>query len=188
MSAGAIQIQTLTSGGATDKSYIWVPASEAGDYGLEGEGWLDNDEGSAAVKTFADGEGFLTSNDFGDGATITFAGQVPTAATEFVIPNNFAVAGNCTPANVDIQSIVVEGDGVSAGAIQIQTLTSGGATDKSYIWVPASEAGDYGLEGEGWLDNDEGSAAVKTFAPGEGFLTSNDFGEGAMLKIPSPVL
>ena len=77
---------------------------------------------------------------------------------------------------------------MSAGAIQIQTLTSGGATDKSYIWVPASEAGDYGLEGEGWLDNDEGSAAVKTFAPGEGFLTSNDFGEGAMLKIPSPVL
>ena len=187
VTAGAIQIQTLTSGGETAETFYWIPADEVGDYDMEAAGWFDVDNWCVADKTFADGEGFLTSNDFGDGATIMFAGQVADGATESEISSNFAVAGNCTPVAVDIQSIVVTGEGVTAGAIQIQTLTSGGETAETFYWVPADEIGDYDMEEEGWFDVDNWCVADKTFAAGEGFLTSNDFGDGATLKIPSPL-
>ena len=44
------------------------------------------------------------------------------------------------------------------------------------------------MEGEGWFDVDEWAPAANVeFAAGEGFLLSNDFGEGATLTIPSPL-
>ncbi|MCR5820716.1 MAG: hypothetical protein K6F94_07235 [Bacteroidaceae bacterium] len=185
--AGQIQIQTLTSGGSTDRTFYWIPESEAGDYEMEGEGWYDADEGVVAEKTFTIGEGFVTMNDFGDGASITYSGAVPMGATEVVIASAVATAGNSTPVDVDIQSIVVTADGIGAGQVQIQTVTSGGATGRTFFWIPESEAGDYDMEGEGWYDADEGIIAEKTFVAGEGFVTMNDFGDGANLVLPSPL-
>lgn len=153
---------------------------------MEGEGWYDADEFAPAEKTVNVGEGFVTVNDFGDGATISFAGQVPTGATEFPIGANVTVAGNCTPVPVDIQAIVVQADGIADGQVQIQTLTAGGATDRTFLWIPTSAAGDYDMEGEGWYDADEFAPAEKTVAAGEGFVLVNDFGE-ASLKLPSPI-
>ena len=86
---------------------------------------------------------------------------------------------------VDIQDIKVQADGIWGGAVQIQTLTAGGATDETYLWIPASEAVDMGMEGEGWFDPNTGAAAEKLFAAGEGFILSNDYGPGATLTIPS---
>ena len=87
----------------------------------------------------------------------------------------------------DIQSLKVSADGIAGGQVQVQTMTDGGATDRTFIWIPASEAVDYEMEGEGWYDVDEGVVAVKTFAVGEGFVTMNDFGEGVTLTLPSPL-
>ena len=185
--AGQIQIQTLTAGGATDRTFYWIPASEAGDYDMEGEGWYDADEFAQAEMTFVVGEGFVTMNDFGEGATITYAGAVPMGATEIVVAPAVAVAGNSTPVDIDIQSMVVTADGVGAGQVQIQTMTAGGATDRTFYWIPESEAGDYDMEGEGWYDADEFTQAEKTFVAGEGFVTMNDFGEGAKIVLPSPL-
>ena len=87
----------------------------------------------------------------------------------------------------DIQTIKVEAEGIGAGQIQVQTMTASAETGRTFYWVPEAEAGDYGLDGEGWYDADEGIPAEKTFEAGEGFLTLNDYGEGAVLKIPSPL-
>ena len=86
---------------------------------------------------------------------------------------------------IDIQDVKVAADGVWGGAIQIQTLTAGGATDETFYWIPESEAVDYGMEGEGWWDMNTGLAAEKAFAAGEGFILSNDYGDGSTLTIPS---
>ena len=187
--AGQIQIQTLTSGAATDRTFFWIPADEAGDYEMQEAGWFDVDEWAPAANVkFGDGEGFLTSNDYGDGATITFAGQVSSGSTVFPIAENYSVAGNASPVAIDINDMVVSGEGIGAGQIQIQTLTSGAATDRTFFWIPADEAGDYEMEDEGWFDVDEWAPAANVeFAAGEGFLLSNDFGEGATLTIPSPL-
>ena len=183
---GLIQIQTLTAGGATDETFYWIPESEAGDYGMEGEGWLDANTAEAAEKTFAEGEAYVLSNDYGDGATLLYNGEVLAGAT--VVPiseNNVSISGNMTPTGFDIQAFVVDGEAVLGGLIQIQTLTAGGATDETFYWIPESEAGDYGMEGEGWLDANTAEAAEHLFAAGEGFILSNDYGDGATLTIPS---
>ncbi len=124
-------------------------------------------------------------NDFGTGATITYAGQVVNGATVIPLAPDVSVSGNCTPVDIDIQSMVCEGEGLAGGLVQLQTLTATAETGRTFVWIPASEAGDYGLEGEGWYDADEGCVAEKTFVAGEGFVVMNDYGEGATLKLPS---
>ena len=187
LAGGQIQIQTLTAGGATDETYLWIPEGEAGDWGLAGECWYDTATGDAAVRTFSEGEAYVLSNDYGDGASILYNGEVLQGATEVPISEyNVSISGNMTPKdNMDIQAFTVDGTGLAGGQIQIQTLTAGGATDETYLWIPKGEAGDWGLAGECWYDTATGDTAVKTFAAGEGFILSNDFGDGAILTIPS---
>ena len=186
ISGGAIQIQTLTGGGVTDETFYWIPESEAGDYGMSGEGWLDANTAEAAEKIFAEGEAYVLSNDFGDGATMLYNGEVLQGSTAVPISeNNVSISGNMTPSNFDIQAFVVDADGISGGAVQIQTLTAGGVTDETFYWIPESEAGDYGMSGEGWLDANTAEAAEHLFAAGEGFILSNDYGAGATLVMPS---
>ena len=86
---------------------------------------------------------------------------------------------------INIQDIKVQADGVWSGAVQIQTLTAGGVTDETFLWIPESEAVDMGMEGEGWFDPNTGAVAEHLFAAGEGFIVSNDYGDGATLTIPS---
>ena len=90
-----------------------------------------------------------------------------------------------TGATTDMQALKVSGDGLAGGDVQIQTMTAGGATDRTFYWIPEAEAGDYGMEGEGWFDADEWvEAAGVEFAAGEGFVTMSGV-EGALLKLPS---
>ena len=187
LGAGQVQLQTMTTGGETDQTFLWIPTDEAGDYDMEAEGWFNPDEWAQAEKTVAVGEGLVTMNDFGEGATITFDGEVTQGATEVPVAPLVSTSGNCTPVAIDIQSIVVTGEGLAAGQIQMQTLTSGGETDKTFYWIPEEEAGDYDMEGEGWFNPDEWAQAEYTIAAGEGVVLMNDFGEGATIKFPSPL-
>ena len=184
LAGGDVQIQTLTAGGATDRTFFWIPTSEVGDYEMEAEGWFDADNWVEASKTLSDGEGFVTMSSV-EGAKITYSGAVADGATQFEIPSNVGVAGNATPVDIDIQSMVVIADGIAGGDVQIQTLTAGGATDRTFFWIPASEAGDYEMDGEGWFDADNWVVATDvTFAAGEGFVTMSGV-EGAQIKLPS---
>ena len=185
VAGGQIQIQTLTSGGATDRTLYWIPEAEAEGYGLETEGWYDSDEGCPAEKSFEEGEGFCFSNDYEGDASVTFSGEVASGATEFPLGPLNTACGNMTPVDCPIQGIVVTAEGVAGGQIQIQTLTSGGATDRTFYWIPEEEAEGYGLEGEGWYDSDEGTPADISFGPGEGFCVSNDYEGDATMTIPA---
>ena len=196
--AGVIQIQTLTSGAATDRTFLWIPEDAIGEYDMTAEGWFDADnwcpvEALEEPVLFDAGAGFLLMNDYGTGATITYCGAVVAGATELPILNRTAsVGGNCTPCPIDLTAVTVTAPGVGAGVIQIQTLTPGAATDRTFLWIPEDEIGEYDMTGEGWFDADnwcpvETLEDPVTFAACEGFLLMNDYGEGAKIKLPSPL-
>ena len=82
---------------------------------------------------------------------------------------------------MNIQSIVATATGIASEAIFIQTLDEYGAMAKTYIYVTEAEAGDYGLEGAGWIDADDYSLADKEFVPGEGYLVQNAYADGKVI-------
>ena len=94
---------------------------------------------------------------------------------------------------IDIQSIIpvvpADADPLEAWQASIMVLTPGMETFATYIYFPAADSPD----GEaGWfLDDGEtrltGEDAV-TFDPGVGFFVINDYGEGAMVKLPANTL
>ena len=180
LASEAVNIQTLDEFGATSKMYFYITESEAGDYGLEGAGWIDGDDYSLADKVFDVGEGYLVQNSYSDGK-ITCSGAVATGATTVLLNDGLSTSGNLNPTTVDIQSIVATATGLASEAINIQTLDEFGATSKMYFYITEEEAGDYGLEGSGWIDGDDYSLAVKDFVPGEGFLVQNSYSDGAIV-------
>ena len=180
LASEAIFLQTLDEFGAMANSYIWITDAEAGDYGLEGAGWLDADTYSLADKVFTPGEGYLIQNAYADGK-VTCAGAVAKGATEIILNDGLTASGNLNPATVNIQSIVATATGIASEAIFIQTLDEYGAMAKTYIYITEAEAGDYGLEGAGWIDADDYSLADKDFVPGEGCLVQNAYPDGKVI-------
>ena len=204
LEAWQASIMVLTPGMETFATYIYFPAADAAD-GL-GAGWfLDDGEtrltGENAV-TFDPGIGFTAINDYGEGLQFTYSGQVATEATVVELGETANACGNNTLFPINIQDITVgiaqdqngdlvvednNGNKLEGWQISIMTLTSGMETDATYIYFPAEEAAD-GL-GAGWfLDDGETRLTDEnavTFAPGEGFFVINDYGEGAMVKIPA---
>ena len=80
---------------------------------------------------------------------------------------------------VDIQSIVpVVGseEELYTGGFVIMTMTDGGSTDETYVYTLAADAAD---GKDGWFDSN-GERVVKTFLPGEGFVTSSDYETGKL--------
>ena len=83
-------------------------------------------------------------------------------------------------ATVDIQSIspaVGTTEELYTGGVMLMTMTDGGETGDTYIYYTASDAPDG--QGAGWFDT-VGVRAVKTFYPGEGFVTVSDYETGAL--------
>ena len=199
-------IMTLTPYMATDATYVYMTAADAPD-GL-GAGWFDESgstrlTGANAV-TFDPGIGFVAINDYGDGLSFQYAGQVAEGATIVELGDTANSCGNNSLSTIDIQDIqvglVVNGEGnlvltdgtdtLESYQISIMTLTPYMATDATYVYMTAADAPD-GL-GAGWFDESgstrlTGANAV-TFDPGVGFFVINDFGDGAKVKIPGNTL
>ena len=181
----SIQIQTLTAGGATDQTFLWIPADYASGYGMTGEGWFDMDNWDVADKSFAEGEAYILINNVGSGVNVQYCGEVVQGATQIPMASDVSMSGNMTPKEFSIQAFVVDGTGLDDNSIQIQTLTAGGATDQTFLWIPADFASGYGMSGEGWFDMDNWDVADKDFAAAEGFVLINNVGDGPTLTIPS---
>ena len=199
-------IMTLTPDMATEATYFYLTAADAPD-GL-GAGWFDENgairlTGADAV-TFDPGVGFVAINDYGDGLSFTYAGQVAEGATIVELGDVANSCGNNSLSTIDIQDIQVglavngEGnlvltdgvDAIESYQVSIMTLTPYMETDAIYYYMTAADAPD-GL-GAGWFDESgstrlTGADAV-TFGPGAGFLVINDFGDGAKVKIPGNTL
>ena len=82
---------------------------------------------------------------------------------------------------VDVQSLlpVVGGEEeLYSGGFMLMTLTDAGETEETYIYTLAADAPD---GKDGWFDSVTGERVVKTFKPGEGFVTVSDY-EGGKLQ------
>ena len=187
---GGFVIMTMTDGGETDESFAYYTAEDAPD-GVAG--WFDG-AGNRSEKTFAPGEGFVTSSDYETGKLQT-SGQVADAITIFQLGTGVNSCGNTTSGSVSVQAINV-GVGVDAegnllstnaaeeelytGGLVIMTLTDGGETDESYSYYTADDAPDGSA---GWFDG-AGDRVVKTFDAGVGFIVSSDY-EESYISLPS---
>ena len=145
-----VEIQTLTSAGYTDKSYVWI------DYAGENwdeTGWIDNNaemgdyyELVKDVK-FPVGAGLWI---FGAAElSIQSAGQVNTSDVVVNLRPGATATGNPFPIDLNLADILPLGDGV-VDTVEIQTLTSAGYTDKSYVWIDYAEEN---WDETGWIDN-----------------------------------
>ena len=173
---GAVQVQTLTGGGSTDKIYMWYDFIDD-DAGVTYYGWYDGDSFEAlerGVVTLAVGEG-LWSVTTASGLSLQAAGEVATSAdVPTALPADGLTVANPTPVTVDLNDCYVNGyeagDEGALGAVQVQTLTGGGSTDKIYMWYDFIDD-DAGVTYYGWYDGDSFEKLednVVTAAPGEG--------------------
>ena len=71
---------------------------------------------------------------------------------------------NVSDGDIDIQSIVLAGDGVTPITDSMQILDEGGATIKTYMWDDGS------IAGNGWLDTDTYAIATDAISPGQSVL------------------
>ena len=200
-------IMILTPYFETDSTYYYMTAADAPD-GL-GAGWFDESgttrlTGAKAV-TFDAGIGFVAINDYGDGLSFQYAGQVAEGATIVELGDTANSCGNNSLSTINIQDVKVGlaidqqsgdlllSDGVNtleSYQISIMTLTPYFETEAIYYYMIAADAPD-GL-GAGWFDESgstrlTGDDAV-TFGPGVGFIVVNDYGDGAKVKIPGNTL
>ena len=184
-----VVIQTLTSAGFTDKSYMWI------DYAgpdWDQIGWIDSnaDLGDyyelVTDVTFPAGASLWV---FGaDALSIQSAGQVNTDDIEITLRSGATAVGNPYPIEVALTDILPIGDGAS-DTVVIQTLTSAGYTDKSYMWIDyAGEDWDQA----GWIDSNAELGDYYelltdvTFPAGAGLWV---FGaEGLSIRFPAPEL
>ena len=184
-----VEIQTITAGGLTKDSYMWV------DYAGEGwdeEGWIDSNaelgEYYPVVSgvTFEPGQGLYV---FGqDGLAVQTAGKVGTADVVVSLRAGATATGNPFPTQVSLTDIIAVGDGAS-DTVEIQTITAGGLTKDSYMWV------DYAGEGwdeVGWIDSNAELGEYYplvtnvSFAAGQGLCV---FGQdGLSIRFPAPEL
>ena len=122
---------------------------------------------------------------FRDSARVGYAQSDLKAGGTVVVSQFINIGLSEATSLVDIKPT---GDGVSDN-VEIQTLTAGGTTDQSYMWI------DYAGEGwdeEGWIDNNAELGDYYplvtdvTFEPGQGLWV---FGQnGLSIRFPAPEL
>ena len=195
--AEALNIQdiTLVGDGANGGSWIkwWDPATRTysapvvyanplcdplTDDDLDYGGWGDQVDWYPIEKTFAPGEGFWFSP-ARDNVGITTAGSVEKTANQYV-GRNVTTKGqqimvlNAFPTTLNIQNIVLEGDGANGGS----WIKWWDSTTRTYS-APVVYANplcdpitDDDLDYGGWGDQVDWYPIEKSFAVGEGFWFS----------------
>ena len=160
---GADMLKTLTQGGGIDKTYTYMNAADAKEWGFT-EGWYYIDE-------YLDDQLDLTDRchnsdiipfaqcfavNVGSPATkLVYAGEVHGEDQPLSLTGNmkFNFVGNASPVNLTLGDIRPNANWVG-GADMLKTLTQGGGIDKTYTYMNAKDAEDWGFT-EGWYYIDE---------------------------------
>ena len=177
--SGANFICLLDAGGVATGSYgWWMPEDGTG----EEEGcWFDGDNWALIEETVSPGQGFyLYAEDAG--LSILCSGSVKLSAYSTDLVQGYNVVGNCSPADIDLQTIKLVGETVTgSGANFICLLDAGGVATGSYgWWMPEDGTG----EEEGcWFDGDNWALIEDTVAAGQGLYV---YAEDAGLKPELP--
>ena len=163
---GDINIQTFTDSATTSAQYSWYDA-EVSETGVSG--WHNATGDELAEKTFTKGEGFMLYMPVAGGA-LNVSGEV--SLDEVTVPcrRKYTLMGNIRPVAVSIQDIVpvdIDMEDYGEGDINIQTFTDSATTSAQYSWYD-EDVSETGVSG--WHNATGDELAVKTFAPGEGFM------------------
>ena len=186
------QLQTMTSGGATHMTYIYMNDQDAKDNSGDENataGWYNEDMDTRVDVTFDSGEAFIIFSDFAEGATVQSAGQVVTGKQTIPLRANANLIGNNRPVELNIQDVTpVAPEGEEASlCFQLQTMTSGGATDKTYIYMNDQDAKDNSGDENaiaGWYNEDMDTRVDVTFSAGAGFILFSDFASDSSVTLP----
>ena len=174
-----VMIQTLDAYGNAVDSYIWCDwAGESGDQ----KAWSDGSGEILEGVTFAPGQGLWIQGSSVSQSVLT-AGEVGTFDIVVNLTEGFTAAGNPFPVAVNLQDIVVSGEGTS-DTVMIQTLDAYGNAVDSYIWCDwAGESGDQ----KAWSDGSGEILEGVTFAPGQGLWIQGSSSSQAV-RFPAPEL
>ena len=174
-SSGDVFVQTLTSVGLADKTYVYVRDRSKNWF------WEDDDGNKVEEGTvkFAAGKGLWVGGV--DASALTSSGAVSTDDITIMLQDGATATGNMTPVELDLTKIVPGGE-YSSGDIFVQTLTSIGLADKTYVFVRDRSKNWF------WEDDDGNKVEEGTvkFAAGKGLWVGGV--EGATITIPGPTL
>ena len=176
---GANNICLLDNDGIAYGSYgWWMPEDGTG----EAAGcWFDGDNWAPITVEVSSGEGFyIYAQDAG--LSVVSAGEVKLTPYSRDLTQGYNLVGNCSPVDLDLQNVKLEGEAVTGGGVNnICLLDNDGIAYGSYgWWMPEDGTG----EAAGcWFDGDNWAPIEGTVKAGEGlYLYAADAG----LKITLP--
>lgn len=173
-----------------DNSPVWEEDPTTGEwYGVPG--WLTEDGSGLLDWDVPASQGFVIYAE-NEGVSVQVAGQVKQTTKSFVTEGGSCVVGNFNPTAIDIQSIKLAGDAVTATVDNIQLLNTDSVSYVTYAWTDADNSpvweedpttGEwYGVPG--WLTED-GSGLLNWDIPaGQAFVLYTE-NAGVTVTIPS---
>ncbi|MBQ9430120.1 MAG: hypothetical protein IJU44_01065 [Kiritimatiellae bacterium] len=177
---GGESLAILDEGGApVGDPYVFWSKDVTGE---ENDCWFDFNEWAPITGvSFALGDGVMISA--GDGINYTVAGEVPKVNVEFVTIDGFNFTGNPFPSDIDLQNIVLSGDGVGNGGESLAVLDEGGAPiGDPYVFWSKDVTGE---ENDCWFDFNEWVPITGvTIGGGDGVLLSAAAGVTVTIKVP----
>ena len=132
-----------------------------------------------------EGEAVCVNNQTGGKINLRVSGEVVLTPVSMTFGENFSLAGNMTPATIDIQDIIPYDSGTDTeitanNRVIIQKLTSDGGYESTTY--------NYRKSRGGWC---QGSTVLSrgtvTFTPGQAFCLNNQTGASIVLKFKSPI-
>ena len=177
--SGANFICLLNEGGVATGTYgWWTPDDGTG----EDEGcWFDGDNWAVIDETVAEGQGFYVYAEDA-GLTIQSAGAVKLEAYSKELAQGYNLVGNCSPVDLDIQSVKLVGDTITGSGANFICLLNNGGVAQGTIgwWIPDDGTGE---DAGCWFDGDNWALIEGSVAAGEGLYL---YCEDAGLKLELP--
>ena len=172
------------AGAMTDVQYFYVTEAQ----GYDHDGWVTEMMGDTYVSNVALslGQGFYLYIGSGDDVEVQYAGEVMKGnLTSPEFPYGYNIAGNATPAEINLQQIQLLGSAVGDGASDFIEVwdDTGSMTDVQYFYVTEAQ----GYDHDGWVTEMMGDtyATGVTYTPGQAFFLYVGSGDDVQVKLPA---
>ena len=177
---GANLICLLDADGIFQGTYgWWLPDDGTG----EEEGcWFDGDNWEVIEGTISEGEGFYVYAEDA-GLSVQSSGAVQLTQYSRALNQGYNLVGNCSPVDLDIQKITLDGESVTGGGANLICLLDADGIFQGTIgwWLPDDGTGE---EAGCWFDGDLWAVVEGTVSAGEGlYVYAED--AGLTIKLPS---
>ena len=155
---GTEMIQFLDADGQNTEIWVWLNENAG-----QTPGWYDFYTWAPIEKTVSSAVGYLMN--VSADVDISISGQVKSGTTTVSLPAGFSVRGNCTPTDIDVQSIKLADTAAGDGTEMIQFLDADGQNTEIWIWLNENAG-----QTPGWYDFYTWAPIEYTVKAGEAFL------------------